>query len=534
MENTKDIYKIGALLSAKRVLEQEREKYIRKQIQIQYPEQDKKVLEQLINKKVIESRTEDSLVDVINTEKVKTLDEFINEVIEKERLEIIDIGESLNNLINNAPEEEIVHVEDKSQTVEEFANEAIQENDEKDDFEKIMETVEEEETFCGNEEENKEEGFIKPKYFIIEIGNEENLKQIVVDIEGQHVGKIENGKFELNEEYVDIKLEEYNIDDYISAKVPNIEEQQRIKQELKPKNIEELAQINFLSAKDIGEKVDKIIEEPEKDVKPKEEEKGVKDKVDNTILKEDEEDRKQKFEKLDEIAKEEDGKKMEDFLDENSSRKLTILIPYSLTDQLPNDELKERGEPITVYQLKGTIKPVFVLKQGDRILYGDRYNEQIGKNMERVPYTSGVVKEVSDEKTSAQIILADGTEKDLLVKGEPHDIDTNDKNTVISKLDELSDELKRIMEITPDDFVDYKIEFPRGPEQKCQRIDYIEMEMYKICEQYGIVPPIEVKNQAVDEKEVDELPENDGEELEEDGWERTMYDGTPADPRKLY
>ena len=33
MESTKDIYKTGALLSAKRIIEQEREKYIRKQIE---------------------------------------------------------------------------------------------------------------------------------------------------------------------------------------------------------------------------------------------------------------------------------------------------------------------------------------------------------------------------------------------------------------------------------------------------------------------------------------------------------------------
>ena len=54
------------------------------------------------------------------------------------------------------------------------------------------------------------------------------------------------------------------------------------------------------------------------------------------------------IEELDEISKEKYGEKMEDFLDKNSSRKLTILIPYTLTDQLPNHELKEKGEPMKI------------------------------------------------------------------------------------------------------------------------------------------------------------------------------------------
>ena len=525
MESTKDIYKTGALLSAKRVLEQEREKYIKKQVLSKYPEQDEEILEQLIKKEVVKSRTEAPLLDVTDKTKVKTLEEFINESIEKDRLEIVEIGESLNDLINNAPEEDVVQIEDKSQSIEEFANESIQEDDEKDDFENILESIKDEEITNESEEENKEYGFIKPKYFIIEIGNEENSKQIVVDIEGKHVGKIEDGKFEMNEEYVNSKLEKYNIDDYISSKIPNIEEQQKIKQELKPKNLEQLSQMNFDSGKEIIEKVNEIIEEPENEVESKEENE-VKDEIDDEDL---DEDKKETIEELDEISKEKDGEKMEDFLDKNSSRKLTVLRPYTLTDQLPNNNLKEKGEPITVYQLKGTIKPIFVLKQGERVLYGEKYNEQIGKNMERIPYSSGVVKEVSDEKTSAQVTLADGTEKEFLVKGEPHDININEKNVIIAKLDELGDELKRIMEITPDNVVDYKIEFPGGPEQKCQRMDFLEMEMYKVCEQYGVVPPIEMKVQAMDEKEPEDLPEHEEEDVGESG-ERTRgpMDGIPG------
>lgn len=532
--NINDICKTGALLSVKRVLEQEREKYIRKQIETKYAEEDEKIIEQLIKKEVIKSRTEEPLINVTNLNKVKTLDEFINEAIEKDRQEIIEIGESLANLIQNAPEEDVVELETKPQTVEEFANESIQEDDEKDDFEKILESVEDKETIYESEEKSKEQEFIKPKYFIIEIGNEENSKQIVVDIEGKPVGKIEDGKFEMNEDYMDFKLEEYNIDDYISTKIPNIEEQQRIKQELKPKTLEQLSEINFDSGKEIVAKVDKIIEEPEKEVESKEEEKGVKDEVDDKALEEDEEDKKQKIEELDEIAKEKDEEKMEDFLDKNSSRKLTILIPYTLTDQLPNDGLKERGEPITVYQLKGTIKPVFVLKQGDRVLYGDRYNEQIGKNMERVPYSSGVVREVSDEKTSTKVTLIDGREKEVLIKGEPRDINENEKMFVIGKLKEFSAELKRIRTITPDDMMDYKIEFPGGAEQKCKIIDYWENEIGKICLQYGIDLPEELKEKAEDTTEEKDLIEYKGEEAEGEDWIRTRYNGESADPRKPY
>lgn len=548
MERLQDVYyKVEALSNTKRILEPERKKsiskqtklieeHIEEQIRKKYENQDEKIIKKLIEDEVANAKAnleiEIPSIDVKDISKIKTLDEFINEAIEKDRQEVIGISESLRELIQNAPEEDVVELETKSQTIEEFANESIDWQNEQDEFEKNLESVEEPKTTEDNEK-HEEQDFIKPKYFIIEIGNEENFKQIVVDIEGKPVGKIEDGKFEMNEDYINSKLEEYNIDDYISAKVPNIEEQQRIKQELKPKTLEQLSEIDFKSGKDIVKKIDKIIEEPEKEVEPKEE-KGVKDEIDDKTLEEDEEKRKETIDKLDEIAEEKNGEKMEDFLDKNSSRKLTILIPYTLTDQLPNHQLKERGEPITVYQLKGTIKPIFVLKQGDRVLYGDRYNEQIGKNMERVPYSSGVVREVSDEKTSAKVTLIDGTEKEVLIKGEPHDIDINDKNFVKEKLTELSAELNRIKSITPDDGVDFDIEFPGGTEQKCQRIDYLEMEIYKTCSQYGIEPPAEIKENAINKTEQKELSASEQDGQDGDGWIRTKDDGGPVDSRKLY
>ena len=68
--------------------------------------------------------------------------------------------------------------------------------------------------------------------------------------------------------------------------------------------------------------------------------------------------------------------------------------------------------------------------------------------------------------------------------------------------------------------IDFKIEFPGGIEQKCQMIDSIEMEMFKICEEYGIVPPVEIKTNAIKETEVKDLEE---EKEDDDNEERTRY-----------
>lgn len=517
MDSLSDVYKTGVLLNAKRnsvsvkLVQEERKKQIEKQVKTMYDgtEQDEKVLEQLINKKAIEVEVEEPVINVTDISKVKTLDEFINESLQKDRETVREIGESLLDLFENSQED--VKTFEKTETVEEFANNSINiENEQNPEIDEKEKKVDE------NNYDDKD--LIKPKYFVIEIGDEENPKQIVVDIEGKDVGEIVAGKFEMNEDYFNSKLEKFNIDGYISSKVVDFQEQQKVRQELKPKSLEQLAEMDLDSGKDIVDKTEKVIEEHEIEIPPKEEEKGIKDEIDDNELLEDEEDgRKETFEELDEISKEKDGgKKMEDFLEQNSSKKLTILIPYTLTDQLQNHQLKEKGEPITVYQLKGSVKPIFVLKQGDRILYGDRYNEQIQKNMSRVPYTSGVVREVSDEETTAKIALADGTEKEFLAKGEPNDINQVQKEEVIAKLAELSAELKRIMEITPDDMVDFKIEFPGGIEQKCQIIDSIEMEMYKTCAQYGIVPPMEVKEKAMDQTEKEDIEPETSENVNDD------------------
>ncbi|MGN1298661.1 MAG: hypothetical protein ACI4UE_01595 [Candidatus Scatovivens sp.] len=518
MDSLSDVYKTGALLNAKRnsstvkLVQEERKKQIEKQIRAMYKgsEQDEEILEQLINGETIKVEIEEPVINVSDTSKVKTLDEFINESIQKDRETVIEIGESLRDLIENAPEEDVKTFE-KAETIEEFANNSInvenENNSEIDEKEKVV-----------DEKNSDDKDLIKPKYFVIEIGDEEKPKQIVVDIEGKDVGEIVDGKFEINEDYFNSKLEKFNIDGYISSKVVDFQEQQKVRQELKPKSLEQLAEMDLDSGKDIVDKTEKVIEGHETEIPPKEEEKGIKDKIDNKELLEDEEDgRKETFEELDEISKEKDGgKKMEDFLEQNSSKKLTILIPYTLTDQLQNHQLKEKGEPITVYQLKGSIKPVFVLQQGDRVLYGDRYNDQIQKNMSKVPYTSGVVREVSDEETTAKVTLADGTTKEFLAKGEPNDINQTQKEEVIARLKELSAELKRIMEITPDDMVDFKIEFPGGIEQKCQIVDSIEMEMYKTCAQYGIVPPMEVKEKAMDQTEKEDIEPETSENGDDD------------------
>lgn len=520
MENLNDVYKTGALLNTKRnsvavqLVQEERKKIIEKQVKTMYriSEQDEEILQQLINKESIKVEIEDPVIDVTDTSKVKTLNEFINEARGKDREAVIEIGESLQDLINSASEDVKTFKEDHVETIEEFANNSIERD------EGVEETqIEEDKTVEDSDKSN----LIKPKYFVIEIGDEKNPKQLVVDIDGRDVGTIEDGKFEINEDYFNSKIEKININEYISSKVHTIEEQQKIREEIKPKTLEQLADMDLDSGKDIVEKADKAIEEHEKgEIEPKTQEKGIKDEVDNDLLLEDEEDRKDDtISELDEISKEKDGNKMQDFLESNSSKKLTILLPYTLTDQLNNHQLKEKGEPITVYQLKGTVKPIFVLQQGNRILYGDRYNEQIQKNMSRVPYTTGVVREVSDEDTTATVTLLDGTEKEFLAKGAPHDISQSEKDAVVAKLSELSAELKRISEITQDDFIDFKIEFPGGIEQKCQRIDAIEMEMYKTCEEYGIVPPVEVKTYATEETKEEDLEEKE----DDDNEERTRY-----------
>ena len=507
METLNDVYKTGALLNAKKnsvsvqVIMQERREEIEKQVRNMYKisNADEEMLQRLIDGEIIKLNAEEPIINVTDTSKVKTLEEFINESIEKDRLVVVEIGESLQELIQTAPEEDVKYLQENEEEVQETYE--IPEPDE------IPEQEDKEEQL-----NNDEKDFIEPKYFVIQIGNEEEQKYIVIDKDGSEVGKIEDGQFEMNEEYFNSKLEQVeNLDELIFAKVHNIQEVEKIKQELKPKTLEQLAEMNLDSGKEIVEKTEKIIEEPEKEIEPQEEEKGVKDEIDDEELKLEEGEEKETFEKLDELAKE-DEKALEDYLDNNSSRKLIILIPNTLTDQLENHELKEKGEPITVYQLKGTVKPVFVLKQGERVLYGDRYNEQIGKNMARVPYSTGVVKEVSDEETKAQITLADGTEKEFLAKGEINDINQVQKAEVIAKLAELSAELSRITSITPDDMADYKIEFPGGPEQKCRRIDEIEMQMFQVCEQYGIVPPAEVKTKAVEETTPEEIEEKENDE----------------------
>ena len=418
MENLKDVYKTGALLNAKRnsvsvqLVQEERKKIIEKQVKTMYriSEQDEEILQQLINKESIKVEIEDPVIDVKDTSKVKTLDEFINEAREKDRKTVVGIGESLKDLINSAPEDDVKTFDDENiETIEEFANNSIERD------EKVGEPQIEEGETLENSDKND---LIKSKYFVIEIGDDKNPKQLVVDIEGRDVGTIEDGKFEINEDYFNSKIEKININEYISSKVHSIEEQQKIREEIKPKTLEQLADMDLDSGKDIVEKADKAIEEHEKgEIEPKTQEKGIKDEVDNDLLLEDEEDRKDDtISELDEISKEKNQNKMEDFLESNSSKKLTILLPYTLTDQLNNHQLKERGEPITVYQLKGAVKPVFVLQQGNRILYGDRYNEQIQKNMSKVPYTTGVVREVSDEDTTAKVTLLDGTEKEFYLK----------------------------------------------------------------------------------------------------------------------
>lgn len=506
MGNLNNVYKMAVLKNTKensnivKEMQQKREEYIKNQIQTMYPEQDEEIINKILEKEIGKIRADSPVIDIRDTDKVKSLEDFINETLEIDRETVIEVGESLKELIENVGKSK--EESSNNQSIEDFARSSVEDNNSNE---------------LNQASDLDKEELIQAKYFVINLGDGKNSKQLVVDIKGNDVGEINDGIFEMNDEYFNSILEKYNIDDFISQKVHGVEELQRVRQELKPKTLEQLSQMNLDSGKEILEEANKTIEEVKN--KPKTQDKEVRSKTDNDEVLLDEEDNKNEIEELDEISSEKNQEKMKNFLDSNSVRKLTILLPYTLTDQLDNHELKDRGEEITVYQLKGTVKPIFVLEQGDRFLYGGKYNEQIQKNMAKIPYTSGVIKEVSDEETTADVKLADGTQKKLLVKGEPHDINQKQKEEVVAKIEKLSDELNRIMEITTDDIVDFKIEFPGGVDEKCNRIDQIEMEIYKTCSEYGIVPPVEVKTQAMENTEPEEIDE-EKENEENDGWTR--------------
>ena len=528
-ENLINGYKTSALIKAKKsptiqTLEQEKREniekqvaYMKKNLETMYPEQEE-LVSRLLQQEAIEADFGSSTIDITDTSKVKTLEEFINDSLEKDRQVAVEVGESLRELIETAPEEDVKKIKDQAeeQSVEEFARQSVEQETVEESYE-----IPDPDDLPEQEEFSKEKEFIEPKYFVIQVGDEEEQKHIVIDKDGNEVGIIKDGQFEISDDYFNSQLEKYNIDDLISSKVRNFEELQRVRQEIKPKSIEQLADMDFDSGKEMMDRADEAIEEVGKEDFSKEDEQNDLEKIEEDELKK-ENEQDDTFEELDELTKEGDSGKVQNYLDQNSARKLTILIPYTLTDQLDNHGLKERGEEITVYQLKGTVKPKFVLQQGERILYGEGYNEQIQKNMSKIPYSSGVVKEVSDTETTAEVKLIDGTEHEFLVKGQERDLNQSQKEMVIAIIEDLSAELNRINSITPDDMIDYKIEFPGGPEEKCNRIDYLEMEIYKTCSQYGIVPPAEIKAKAVNETEEKDLSEEEQEQID-NGEERTRY-----------
>ena len=106
MENLNDFYKLSALNNAKKTptvqtLEQERKENVHKQIehmektlQAMYPEQDE-VVAKLLQQEIIKVDFGMPTIDITDVSKVKTLEEFINESIEKDRQVVVEIGESL-------------------------------------------------------------------------------------------------------------------------------------------------------------------------------------------------------------------------------------------------------------------------------------------------------------------------------------------------------------------------------------------------------------------------------------------------------
>ena len=122
MENLNDFYKLSALNNAKKTptvqtLEQERRENVNKQIehmertlQAMYPEQNE-IVAKLLQQEIVKVDFGKPTIDITDTSKVKTLEEFINESVEKDRQVVVEIGESLKELIESAPEEDVKDIE---------------------------------------------------------------------------------------------------------------------------------------------------------------------------------------------------------------------------------------------------------------------------------------------------------------------------------------------------------------------------------------------------------------------------------------
>ena len=112
MESLNNFYKISALNNAKnaptvQMLEQERKEninkqigYMEKQLQVMYPGQD---IEPILQQEVMRADFGKPTIDITDASKVKTLEEFINESIEKDRQVVVEIGEFLRELMESAP-----------------------------------------------------------------------------------------------------------------------------------------------------------------------------------------------------------------------------------------------------------------------------------------------------------------------------------------------------------------------------------------------------------------------------------------------
>ena len=108
-----------------------------------------------------------------------------------------------------------------------------------------------------------------------------------------------------------------------------------------------------------------------------------------------------------------------------------------------NDGLNERGEPITVVEFTGTAgKNQYCLMQGNRLLDSRYYDEDIFKLVGHIKQTEGVIREVSDEKTTLTVKSVTGEEQEATIKGMPSDIDQSQKQEMIYEIEVIIDKLK--------------------------------------------------------------------------------------------
>ncbi len=213
---------------------------------------------------------------------------------------------------------------------------------------------------------------------------------------------------------------------------------------------------------------------------------------------------------LAELMCEKTGRKMN-----TVKRALVIVDPKSVTDTLRNDGMKERGEKITVFELKsseGNNQYVLVQGQCERIYDRREGDEEIYKLIKPIKKTEGVVQRVSDEETKVEIQDAEGKKEKVKVQAVPSDINQFKKDEMIQRVNKVVGEIQAIDKLDVDQF--------ENRDDKSKAIDKKEMELYDIFKEYGIEPTVSVKTHAIETNEHTEIEEEENDkEMEEENSE---------------